>query len=358
MKLRKILALLLALCMATAMLTACGSSSGDTDQNKDSQTASDADQADADSDAVSDADSGEKRTAAFITIGDTEFFQNWIAKFDEMFQADGWETYSTVGGYDAEVQASAIENYVAMGVDVIIVFPLTGSALNSSVSDAMAAGSKTIVLVNATDEYDVCMQTDPNVLAEQQAQMAVEWVDEHFPDAEPGSVKCALLAYHGTPDANAYTETLSKIEDYSDKISLVTTYEIDEESIESGVAAAEDLAVTNPDLNLVVTASGDVALGFNNYYTSMNCPIDDLSDLGVFGINATDGTYAALIASANDEAIYRGCVVTGGIADTTAEMLEYANGLMDGTIEPMTLIMGKSIFVTAENAAEVREQNS
>lgn len=281
---------------------------------------------------------GEGYSAGFVLLGlGSEFFQGMADTFVEMFTAAGWEANYTDGQFDPSAQIEAIENCTAMGVDVLVVFPSDGPPVDDALAKARDAGVKVIEMVNTGNNWDVAMISDDNMMAEYMNMMAAMWVEENFPDAEDGSIECVAVTYYSSEVNQKQSAVALEIENYSSKIKLVDEYELADETTEAGMTAAENIFTAHPNVNLLISPNGTSMIGLNNYLTSMNSPVTDFSNIGMFTCNGSgQEVYDAIAASGNDEAPLRGSVITGGIDATVTEILEVAQGLMDGSITTET----------------------
>lgn len=325
---KRVFCVLISLCLIFGLFSACGEQAA----KEESSGAPDATASASPTDGEETA-SVEKK-AAFIPLAvGTEFFQQMAKVFVEKFTAAGWTAEYASPEADPAKQIEIIENYVAMDFDVLVVYPVSGEGLSSAVQNARDAGVKVIVMVEETQSYDAILRAAGAKIINAQLEMAADWVEQRFPDAEDRSIPCAAVTFTQTSTMAEYTEEIVKIEDYSDKITLETVYEVSEDSSAAGQQAAENIYTTNPDIKLFVCVSGTVAYGVNNYYTALNGPVDDLSQIAVFGVNGSTESYAAVQDSGSDEAVLRGIASVAGINATIDEMLELAEKLMAGTLE-------------------------
>ncbi len=83
-----------------------------------------------------------------------------------------------------------MENYIAEGVDVIIIWAVAPGPLDAVAKQAMDAGIKVIVVQRLAD-FDAGMFADDRLLALDEVYLASKWVDETFPDAAEGWCRCA-----------------------------------------------------------------------------------------------------------------------------------------------------------------------
>lgn len=302
---------------------------------------------------------GEKLKTGFIIMGlGSEFFQALADTYVDEFIKAGWDATSADGNFNPATQIELIENYVAMGVDVLTIFPVDGAPVDDALKKAQEAGVKVVEMVNCGNNWDIQMLSDNKACAEYSNKQAAAWVDTNFPDAADGSIECVVLTYYSSATNKDQSEVANRIEEYNPKIKLVEEYQLTDETTEAGITAAENIFTKHPNVKLIVTPQGTVAVGINNYLTSMNSPITDYSDIGIFTINGTgDELYNAIKASGEDKAPLRGSIVTAGVQETVKDMLKAATGLMDGSITKDTFY-AKNEVVAADTVDEIQKNGT
>ncbi len=274
----------------------------------------------------------ETRSIGFVMVGlGNQFFEELKAEFNERFTLLGWEVDVANGEFNPQTQITAMENFIAMEKDVIVLWAVSPEPLNAVVQQAMDAGIKVVGFVQPTENYDACLIADNARIAEGEAKLAAKWVDEHFPDAAPGTVPCAVITRDNVDSTKSQGDVLRNIESYNPKIKLVNAYDNDAESVESGVKTAETLYTMNPEVQLFLTVNSATALGISNYFTAMNSPITDYKDMAVFTINGGNEITEQIALSVDEKSPLRGTVMTGGVALTVDDMVTVVNGVLDGT---------------------------
>lgn len=328
---KKLIALLLALVMVFA-LVACGT----TDEPGNSDPGGE----------------DEKPTAGFVILGlGSEFFQSMADTFVQVFTDAGWEASYVNGEFSPEVQIRAIENYTAAGVDLMVVFPSEGGPVDDALGRAREAGIKIIEMVNCGENWDASMISNNYQMAELLCLMTASWVNEHFPDAEDGSVDVVVLTYYANDTNRQQAEGALRIEEYSSKINLLAEYQLPDETTEAGVTAAENVLTMYPDVDVIISPQGTVMVGVNNYLTSSSSPITDFTDFALFAVNANSAeAYDAIAASGDNNSPMRGTVVTSGVAKSIADMYEVAMRVMNGEVGVISY--ASTELITADTVAE------
>ena len=124
--------------------------------------------------------------------------------------------------------------------------------------------------------------------------------------------------------------------------------ELQDENADTGMAAAENLYTTNPEIKVFLSAHNGLALGINNYFTGIGSPVTDYADMGVFCVNGNE-EIGKLIA---DNTPFRGMVLTGGVQDTCNEILGVVTGLYDGSMASGTVTNATTLFVNEDTVEE------
>lgn len=328
---KKIIALLLTLVMVLS-LAACGQ------------------QAPADDGA--DAPADEPKTVAFVGFGPGDFFDMLANTYIETMKAEGWNAEYTSGNFDPPTQIAAAENYIAMGVDVLVIWSVAPEAMGGVIDQAMAAGIKVIAFVAKTEKFDVVMLSDDAELASSCAKLAAKWVDEAYADAADGSVPVAVFSCRAAQTGVVQADVLLKMAEYSTKIGEVIEVECEDETPATGLTKMENLYTTNPEIKLFLSAHNGLAQGISNFYTGINSPVTDYSDMGIFCVNGDTAVYDMIKASVNDENPLRGTVMTGGVQDTANELRDMIVGITDGTVPTGHVQMAGTLFVYADTIDE------
>jgi ABC-type sugar transport system substrate-binding protein len=351
---KKALSLVLAVSMILLALAGCGTAQPTGSTAPSAAPAASAAPSAAPAEAAAPAPA-EKLKTGFIVMGlGSEFFQALYDEYVNAFTAAGWDATSADGNFNPATQIELIENYVAMGVDVLTIFPVDGAPVDDALKKAQEAGVKVIEMVNCGNNWDLQMLSDNKACAEYSNKQAAAWVDKTFPDAPDKSVECVVLTYYSSQTNKDQAEVAKRIEEYSPKIKLVHEYQLTDETTEAGVTAAENIFTSYPNVKLIVTPQGTVAVGVNNYLTSMSSPITDYSNIGIFTINGTgDELYNAIKASGENKAPLRGSIVTAGVQETVKDMLKAATGLTDGSIKSGTTFYAKNEVVQADTVDEI-----
>ncbi|MDO4285253.1 MAG: sugar ABC transporter substrate-binding protein [Eubacteriales bacterium] len=246
-------------------------------------------------------------TVAYIPMATSnELFLTMTNAFVETLEAAGFTAEYTSPEFDPALQLEIFENYVTQGFDCIIVFPINADSMNDVVKDAREKGIRVICQVNQTEECDGWIGSSAVDMGIGTCQVAVNWVEEQFADAGAGEVKCAVITTRTDDNNSTISDEMEKIANYSDKIEVVNVVETTDTSIEAGQSLAENLYMTNPEVNLVIVEESDVAIGMNAYYSGVDSPLTDKDNFGIFCNNGGATTYDLMKGSVDNSDLLRG----------------------------------------------------
>lgn len=303
--------------------------------------------------AVSAVADDDAKSVGFVTFGlGGDFFQALADCFKETMEANGWTAEYADGQFDPAKQMEAAENYIAMGVDVLVIWAVAPEAMDAVVQKAMDAGIKVVSFVAPLSDYDALMVSDDADLADQCAKLAAKWIDTEYADAEDHSVPVAVFSCRTAETGVIQADELDKIEEFSTKAQFVTEVECQTEDQQTGLAATENLYTTNPEIKVFLTAHSALALGINSYFTGISSPVTDYTGMGIFAINGDNAAAEYIKASENGETPFRGMVLTGSVQDTANEMLMVCEGVLDGSLEKGYVQKAGTMFVYSETVDE------
>ncbi|MDD3403962.1 MAG: sugar ABC transporter substrate-binding protein [Hespellia sp.] len=341
---KKLVSMVLVVCMVACMVMGCG--------NKAASSS-------AEGSAAGTSASDEKKSIGFVTFGlGGDFFQALADTFVSKFEEAGWDAQYEDGQFDPTKQIEAAENYIAMDVDVLVIWAVAPEAMDTVVQDAMAKGIKVISFVAELSDYDALMVSDDADLADCGAKLAAQWIDEKFADEDDHSVPVAVLSCRTAETGVVQADELIKIEEFSKKAKFVTEVECADENMATGQTAMENLYTEHPELKVFLSAHSGLATGVNNFFTSASSPVTDFADMGIFTVNGDASTAEIIKSSIDDEAPLRGMVLTGSVDDTAQEMLDVCTGVMDGSLEKGYVQKAGTMFVFADTVDEYLESGT
>lgn len=345
---KKLLSVLLTVAMAATLLVGCGgendaqeAAGNDASQQQD---ASEEEQPDASGE--TDA-SGKKVTALFISL-EGEYFTIFDSLLKEGLEEKGYTYESQSCNMDAVTMIEQIENAVAGGTDLIWMWAPSGEAVSDACKAAREQGVMVYAFIQDPGEAscDVFRGTDEKICGESVAEMASEWADKEYADAEDGAIKTVIF---GNTDSSQQKERFEAIQA---KIAEDTRFEVLEAvAIEASTVASqtttENMFSKYGDIDCFITTGGEFALGVLAYTHSEGSPITDPTSVAVFGTELNEE-----LASYIKDGSLKGTIMNGGIVtENIAEQIKQIDQLLKGEeIEHFSIVdMGK---VTSENLTD------
>ena len=176
------------------------------------------------------------------------FFAAMVEHAEETADELGIDVQVIDGENSQEKQVRDIEDAIAMGVDGMVIIPITAEGANTAIQDAMDAGIP-VVTVDRTSMVDVVAHVGADFTEQGRiaARLFIEGLEEMHPDADQWDV----VEITGTPGSSAATDRgagINEVFDENPKINLVASL-TGEFTTTDGRAVAEDQLTANPDLH-------------------------------------------------------------------------------------------------------------
>lgn len=335
----KVLAILVALVMMFSLLAACNDNPKEPGEPDASPTTS-----------STDIKPGEDESDIQIAYVSGELTNEIFA-----VQVQAMEKYSNEIGVtflntpcvDDTTKISAIENYIQMGVDVIICHVTTAETIEDSMKLAQDAGIKFFAYDTAIDGCDAFFGWDNYDYGYAIGANAAEWVNANFED---GEVCNAASANYPSADflvvrESGYIDALNEL--CGGKVNWVA--EALGGSTTNGVTAGENWLQMGIDINLVVGINDAGCLGVYEAFNAADYRGDKVA------IFAGDATSDALNAMMQEDSIYRGTVLTG-LEFYAPQFIDISVNMAKGNEEHY--YYGGLWFVTKENVKAYSESGS
>ncbi len=317
---KKKLALLMAMCLAVGSLAGCGNAAQETPAAQESAPAQEetdaaSDVAGAVEEAVTEAAGGDmagKKVGFSPVMMSSEFFAGMSDQMEEYFTANGMEYTSADADASVETQVQNVENFVSMGMDYIILFAVDASAICDACIAAREAGAFVInigTVLEQRDAYDVCINVDQYESGKVVAQMAADWIEKTFPDAEDGSIDVLVMQTKDTEDNTRRSEGLLEIENLCSKANIAY---ITDQTQTDGVTKAQELTqaafLEQPDIKCILSFGTDVAQGSNEI--AMN-QVENKDEFAIFTVDTPEFVRNLIKESATNNSLVRGTVMLG-----------------------------------------------
>lgn len=213
-------------------------------------------------------------------------------------------------GNDPNNDIANIENFITMDVDIILDFCLDPAPLSDVTTKALQAGVK-MVFAGAVPSYEFtsAVNTDHVTIGRQTSLMAIDWIDQRYPDAAEGSIHAAALNCTFIEALlNRSNEMMSVIES-DPRVDLVFKKD-GIQMLDEGFTAAEEALTMDPGIRLFVCANDGLALGASNYIVTLSD--EDLTEFATFGSGLSEASISmAERSAANVDSVLRGLIGYG-----------------------------------------------
>ena len=224
---------------------------------------------------------------------------------------------SALNEEDTEGQLSVMKDQIRLGVNAIMISPISTSNCTEGVETAHADGIPTIAVNNEFNGAD--MFIGPNSYDE--GVIAADWADEVV-----GEGQCAIImGLAGTDVVKNRTEGfVNRLEELGSKIEVVDSQNADwDRSTAKDVCAT--FLKTYPDLKVVCCNNDVMALGAVEAIKEANLKLNE--DIFVIGMDGTDEAYESIKA---------------GELSATVSMFPYYEGMM-ATEVTMRVMLGQTM---------------
>ncbi len=329
---KKVIALTLVLMLALFSLLACTSAPAVTTEPATAEaTETAATEAPATSNTVD---------IGLVATDTTNPFIGWLTgEVKKQAEADGLNCQIADAAGNATKQIELMENFIAMGVKAIGIWPLDPNNLQDVIKRAQDQGIKVLVGGTDTGIYDVMMNMDQYNCGEQISEMGIEWLLKTFStdSTEAGLTirpKVVIIKYTGTIDStNRSNGIIDKITNWGHADVVVAQGE----SINASEARSvmENMWQQNSDACLILTYNADSALGVNEYIMGMAGI--DFSKMAIFSGDNSDPIMEIINMSPSDQSIFRGTMsivgpnINGEQIDLPVATYQALKTLADGT---------------------------
>ena len=328
MKTKKVLGMLLAAAMMVSLFTGCSTGTQtDTANEGTTEEAAEEQGADAVDEAAEDASADTSGKTEGLKIGlsvydlANPYFVSVAngaqARCDEL----GIELIIDDPKSDAAAQVTALDNFITMEVDAIIVCPLDTAACESVVQEAKEKGIAIISQSSCTETHDVWVSADEYNMGYVCGEGAADWILENY--GEEADFTVAVLGWDQISTQIARGDGMEAA--ISEKCPNVNIVRQDANTTAQGQSVADSLLQAYPDLQAVVCINDATGIGV---YSAVQAAGKDNDDFYIGSIDATD------------EAIAQ--IQKGGAYRATVDLIPYENGGIDVDLA-VQLINGETV---------------
>lgn len=280
----------------------------------------------------------------------------WVA-FDHAVKALAAEANLpiTVVSYDGEVakELICIDNLATLGCDVIFFVANDPAAVADISRKYKDQGILMVPYAGIFEDptcYSVSIPVGQYEMGEAMAEVASEWVDKQFPDAEDGSVGVLILGGRFAPEFTNKTDGLYEIENINSKCKILKEYLLGGAEGSQDVQGATfcDMAQVEfgTGCNVILCLGDAFMIGANESYMRYD-GFEDRSNVGVFGMDCNSAICNLLLDSVEGKSVIRGATANAVAPERLFAVLSGTAVLNEKNETDLNLAR-----VTPENAEE------
>ena len=296
-KSKRILGLILSMVLSVSLFAGCTTNSPvatTTAAKADQTTAANAEQTAA---ATTKTDKKIKIGATLQDLGNV-YFVDLAQGLEDQAKELGWDLTIADGKSDAQTQISSIENFIAEGVDAIIIAPYDSAALVPSVAKAHEKNIPVICVTQSVEGYDAWLGLEELAYGLAGGTIAGNWIKDNF-DAGT-TVEVGIISY---PEMESI---IDRGEGLKQAILAIAPNAkiVNEQSAatpEKGEQVTSAMLQANPNIKVIACINDSGALGALN---AVQAAGKDSEDFCIVGLDATEEA----IAKIKENTIFRGTV--------------------------------------------------
>ncbi|MBB5263285.1 ABC-type sugar transport system substrate-binding protein [Catenibacillus scindens] len=249
---------------------------------------------------------------------------------------------------DVTTQISQIENDVTMGCDILVVWAVNGDGVASAVEQAVNQGIPVLAFANEIPTASCSMISASDAdMGTACGEIALDWLDQTFPDAGDGEIKVLAITASTYPEAGWRSDAIVAKVSEDSRVNLIEAEVADWNDQAAARTMVENQLLANPDVKMIVTCNGTTALGAESFVMSSASNIEDKANFGIFTVDQTDEIDSKIQASVNNESVLRGTISMGTIDDTVGDFMKAMTPLLNDQ-EPVD-VNGSAFKVTPES---------
>ena len=264
------------------------------------------------------------------------------------FEAQGCDISIDSCEGDSTRQVEIIENYITMGKDLIIIFPLNGESLVAVAGQAEDAGIPVVAFAMDVPNEKVTthiISADESVMGAACGQMASDWADENLADQD--TVEVLFIGSTTSPEMADRSDATEEALKANSRINVTRVDSPNSNDTNEGRNVTENSFQGGKYYDMVVACNSNTAIGVDSYIMSSDSPIPDLSKFAIFLVDETGEIDEAIINSLENKSAIRGTISMGDISDTVDVLLTSCMPILTGG-NPVNHINGSAMPLDPE----------
>jgi ABC-type sugar transport system substrate-binding protein len=232
--------------------------------------------------------SGKTRVGATLQDLGNVYFIDIAAGLEDQARKLGWDLTIADGKSDAQTQINSIENFIADGVNAIIIAPYDSAALVPYVAQAKQKGIRVICVTQAVEGYDGWIGTQEKPYGLAGGTLAGQWIVDHFPKNQ--TVEVGIISY---PEMETIIDRGEGLKEAILKLAPNAKI-VNEQSAatpEKGEQVTAAMLQANPNIKVIACINDSGALGALN---AVQAAGKATADFCIVGLDATEEAIAKI----------------------------------------------------------------
>jgi ABC-type sugar transport system substrate-binding protein len=272
--------------------------------------------------------SGKVRVGATLQDLGNVYFVDIAKGMEEQAKKLGWELTIADGKSDAQTQINSIENFIANGMNAIIIAPYDSAALVPSVAQAKAKGIRVICVTQPVDGYEAWLGLREREYGLEGGKLAGKWIVDHFPASQ--TVEVGIISY---PEMETIIDRGEGLKEAILKLAPNAKIANEQSAAtpERGEQVTAAMLQANPNIKVIACINDSGALGALN---AVQAAGKATADFCIVGLDATEEA----IAKIKEGTVFRATVDIAPVQTGRDTIDLTAKVLKDGPISGIQLV--------------------
>ncbi len=349
---KKSIFLLLALVFMMVFSVGCGTTSNNESESPDEEN--NASEAMEESVKEEAEDVGLSKTVALVTMtAEGDFWNTYYNTIADQLSKLGYDMEVINADMDLTLQIEQIDNAVTKGYAGILLIAVDPNGVADATKRAIDAGCPVLGFIKNPGEENITAfrGADEAYVGGRVVEITMDWVNEHWPDAEDGSINAVVIGGNSAGSETERFDAMVEVANSYPQLNVLDSLQWETSQAYAMQASENMLTQYAEDLQVIICGSGEMALGIREAVMAPGSLIQDYKDFGVFTIDLNAQSAEAIRNAVNDTDVIRSACVNGGkLVDSCAELAAQVVACIDGTNEKVYIV--EAYQATADNLEE------
>lgn len=272
------------------------------------------------------------KTVALCTMtAEGAFWNQYYDLTRDALKNLGYEMDLINANMSLPTQIEQIENCVTQGYAGILTIAVDPEGIGDATRRAISRGVPVLAFIKnpGKGNYTAFRGADEKYVGETVIGIGSEWAKEHFGDKK---VRVLVVGANSVGSETERYEAMDAAARANPQFTVVNSVRWETSQAAAMQAGENELTRLRGGVDIIFCASGEMGLGVRQAVMADNSPIKNYRDFGIFTVDISTESAAAIRASKEDRDVIRGAVVNGGIlSEACAEMAQQMVDCISGT---------------------------